>query len=58
VTIGFLIPAGISVVLASMLVVRAARALPRFPLVELAIVSVMLTTLLTFGFAERSVEAP
>jgi signal transduction histidine kinase len=58
VTIGFLVPAGVSVLLASLLVVRAARSLPRVPLVELAIVGVMLTTLLTFGFAEGGVEAP
>jgi signal transduction histidine kinase len=58
VTIGFLVPAAISVVLASLLVVRAARAMPGVPLVELAIVGVMLTTLLTVGFDQRGVEPP
>jgi signal transduction histidine kinase len=58
VTIGFLIPAATSVVLASLLVVRGARELPRLPLVELAIVGVMLSTLLTFGFDQRGVEPP
>jgi signal transduction histidine kinase len=58
VTIGFLIPAAISIVLASLLLVRAARALPRLPLVELAIIAVMVTTLLTFGFADSSGDVP
>lgn len=59
VNLGFLLPAGISVAVASLLTVRGARAVPlRFPLVELAIVIVMLTTLLTFALADGGDDTP
>jgi signal transduction histidine kinase len=58
VTIGFLVPAAISVLVASLLVVRAARSMPRIPVVETSIVGVMLTTLLTIGFAETGGDPP